>query len=320
MGMDLEKQTERAALSYPPQTLKAAASPEIYAYQDFRKFLKDWLGWRKNLQPSYSGALFAKKAGFHSHTLLGMVIRGERNLSYSAARAFAKALGLKTREKMVFEKLVLFNQSKNSQDRAEFFEELVTLSKGAGHNLLTELHDYANYLSHWYIVVIRELVLLPDFKADPQWISEKLKRKISKKEAAFAWDLLLNLGLVTLNPATNCFEQSSRAMDFDPGVIDFAIRNFHKEFLERAKDAIDAEFLDERELSSLSLAVSDNELKSLREKVKEFRKQLNLIYSKENKKAKHVISLNMQLLVLTEGFIASGSTSQQNEAKMGEKV
>jgi len=309
----------------PPQPiagLKPGASlPELYTYQDYRKFLKDWLQHRKQIQSEYSGALFAKKAGFQSHTLLGMVIRGERNLSYTAIRSFAKALNLKAREKIYFEKLVLFNQSKNSQEKADFFEELVSLSQSAGKNLLTQLKDYAKCISHWYVTAVHELVLLPDFKADPSWMSKKLKGKISKKEAGEAWDILLNLGLVKLNPATNHFEQAHPAMDFDPGMVDFAIRNFHKEFLERAKSAIDQESLAERELSSLTLAVSEEDLPDLREKIKEFRKQLNLIYSKgsESKKAKHVISLNMQLLVLTEGLGAGSSNTIKTQEKSGEE-
>jgi len=59
----------------------------------------------------------------------------------------------------------------------------------------------------------------------------------------------------------------------------------------------------------------------LREKIKEFRKQLNLIYSKgsESKKAKHVISLNMQLLVLTEGLGAGSSNTIKTQEKSGEE-
>ena len=37
-------------------------------------------------------SIFAKKAGFNSHTLLGMVIRGQRNLSATSIRAFCRAL------------------------------------------------------------------------------------------------------------------------------------------------------------------------------------------------------------------------------------
>ena len=84
-------------LSQSPVSL-APVSPDVYAFQDFRAYLTAWFQWKKQVQPHYSGAIFAKKAGFNSHTLLGMVIRGQRNLSATSIRAFCRALGLKGKE------------------------------------------------------------------------------------------------------------------------------------------------------------------------------------------------------------------------------
>jgi uncharacterized protein (TIGR02147 family) len=201
----------------PPTPVISARAPVIFSYQDYRQFLKNWFAWKKEVQPRYSGALFAKKAGLGSAALLGMVIRGERNLSYETIRAFTLPLHLKGREKAYFEKLVLFNQSKKSEDRTDFFEQLVSLSQGSGSGTLTKLKDYARYLSRWYIVVIRELVLLPEFQPNPEWITEKLKKKITKREAESAWKILLDLGMVKQNPSTGRFEQIESSLEIDPG-------------------------------------------------------------------------------------------------------
>ena len=295
-------------------------APHIFDYRDFRSFLKDWFGWKKQVSRGYSGATFARKAGLQSHTLLGMVIRGERNVGYHTIRSFTKALSLKGREKIFFEKLVLFNQAETSEDRSDFFEQLVSLAEGSGREILTQLKDYARYLSHWYVAAVHELVLLEDFKADPEWISAKLKRKITKKEAAEAWDILLSLGMVRLDPASGRFAQIHVVMDFDSGEVNFAIRNFHKEFLDRAREAVDGEPIEERELSSLTLAVAQEDLPGLREKVKEFRKHINLIYTKKNEtrqtgKPDRVVSVNMQLLVLSDG----PEKQRESENKKGER-
>src|SRR5690242_6188056 len=70
----------------------SAQRPDIYDFQDYREFLKTWFEWKKTIQPEYSGAVFSKMAGMNSHTLLGMVIRKKRNLSYQSIRNFTKAL------------------------------------------------------------------------------------------------------------------------------------------------------------------------------------------------------------------------------------
>ena len=42
--------------------------PSVFDYQDYRAFLKDWLFWKKQVQPGYSAAIFARKAGIKAHT------------------------------------------------------------------------------------------------------------------------------------------------------------------------------------------------------------------------------------------------------------
>jgi len=273
-------------------------SPEIFSYRDYRRYLKDWISWKRQVQPGFSGSVFSKKAGLHSHSLLGMVIRKERNLSYSSIRKFSKALTLEPKEKMYFEKLVLFNQSKNSDEKTEYFEQLVSLSEKKGSSILTELKDYTRYLAHWYLAAIRELTFLPDFKPEPEWLSQKLKKKITKKQAQEAWELLLELKIVKWDEEKNRYTSTHLSIDIDPGVIDFAIRNFHKSYLDRIESAIDSEAKEDRELSSLTIAVSTESLSEIRQSMKNYRKELIQKYS--NKSSEHVVALNVQLLVLTE--------------------
>src|SRR4051812_43188688 len=84
------KSTKAPARAAAPPSATTQA-PIVFDYKDYRVFLSDWFRFRKTLQPQYSGALFAKKAGLNSHTILGMVMRGERNLSASSIRAFCRA-------------------------------------------------------------------------------------------------------------------------------------------------------------------------------------------------------------------------------------
>jgi uncharacterized protein (TIGR02147 family) len=266
---------------------------------NYREYLAQWFACRKRLQSQYSGAIFAKKAGLNSHTLLGMVIRGDRNLSADTTRAFVRALGLKGREALYFEKLVLFNQSKNSEDRAFYFDQLCSISSASSRKILTQIQDHASYLSHWYNVAIRELVATDGFQADPAWIARALKNKITPKQAQEAWDLLLRLGMIE-EQTDGRFRIVSPSIDIDPGTVDFAIRNFHREYLDRAREAIDGESIEERELSSVTFALSEDDCKLLKERIKEFRKKLNSEFPTGTSARTHVVAVNLQALILTE--------------------
>lgn len=287
-----------AATAYKERAESAA--PSVFDFKNYREYLAAWFEWRKEVQSNYSGALFAKKAGLASHTLLGMVIRGQRNLSYSTMRAFARALALKSRELKYFEHLVFFNQAKTAEDKSFHLEQL-RASGGTRGELVTKFADYADYLSHWYIVAIREMIHLADFDRTPEWIAKRLKGKITPKQAEAALQTLLRLKLIEEDPQTRRLNVLSPSLDIEPGVVDFAVRNFHKEYLERTREAIDHEPIDERELSSFTLCVSDAQLELLKTRIRDFRKQLNQEFFGNGKDTRsHVVAINTQALILTQ--------------------
>jgi uncharacterized protein (TIGR02147 family) len=302
--LERTESTSAVALCPPRVDLLPGLGPDVFGYQDFRVFLADWLQWKKNLQPHYSGALFAKKAGFNSHTLLGMVIRGQRNLSPTSIRAFVRALSLRGKEANCFEKLVLFNQARNAEDKAYYLEQLIAVSRGEGKDgaLQTWTQNYAAYLSHWYVVAIRELACVKDFVADPDWIAAKLQGRISRKQAEEAWSLLLALEMVEHDAADiGKWRIVHPVLEINAGPVDVSLQSFNKEYLELAKAAVDENEsgLAGHEITTLTLGVEAKDLARLTEKVHEFRRQLNLEFSATSCPADQVIAVNVQILVLS---------------------
>ena len=296
--------------------------PRVADYNNYRTFLSDWFAWKKGRNPAYSGATFARQAGLGAHTLLGMAIRGQRNLGSDTIRAFSRALSLKGREAVIFEKLVLFNQSSKPEDKAFYLEQLHSVSQGSGRVLIGRIRNHAEYLSHWYIVALRELVSTRGFRPDADWIVKRFKNRITRKQAQEAWDILQSLGMVEADESGR-FRVVNPSSDLDPGHVDFAIRAYHRDQLERTRIAIDEESLDERLLSSLTMSVRESDLPLLREKINEFRKSLNISNGGENAGERdHVVALNVQMMVLTEGVGATkregartASTQKREEGK-----
>jgi len=296
--------------------------PRIADYNNYRTYLSDWFAWKKGRNPAYSGATFARQAGLGAHTLLGMAIRGQRNLGPDTIRAFSRALSLKGREAVIFEKLVLFNQSRKPDDKAFYLDQLHSVSQGAGRVLIGRIRNHAEYLSHWYVVALRELVSTRDFRPDADWIVKRFKSRITPKQAQEAWQVLVALGMVESDESGRC-KVVTPSIDLDPGHVDFAVRAYHRDQLARARIAIDEESLDERMLSSLTMAVRESDLPVLREKINEFRKSLNV--SNDGRAAEerdHVVAVNMQMMVLTDGVGAGvkqaarmAATNDEGEGK-----
>jgi uncharacterized protein (TIGR02147 family) len=286
-------------LSPAPAVGVTLPTPEVHAFQDFRIYLAAWFQWKKKMQPHYSGAIFAKKAGFNSHTLLGMVIRGQRNLSATTIRAFCRALGLKGKEATYFEKLVLFNQARNQDDQAYFFEQLVQVSKSQGKVPLVWTHNCASYLSHWYVVVIREMVVLKGFSPDPEWIVAKLKKRITRKQAEEAWTLLQALGMVSYSP-TGGWQIMHPVLEIDTVAVPGTLRKFNQECLDLSKVAVAEASAASHEVTTLTLAIDRKDLRKLMDRIYEFRQQINAEFSVTDRAADQVVMVGTSVVALND--------------------
>ncbi|MCX6118371.1 MAG: DUF4423 domain-containing protein [Proteobacteria bacterium] len=53
--------------------------PSVFSAISVDDFLRQYFEWRKRIQPTFSLRMLSKKLDFRSHSLLAMIVRGERN-------------------------------------------------------------------------------------------------------------------------------------------------------------------------------------------------------------------------------------------------
>ena len=68
--------------------------PEVFAYLDYRAYLRDYYTSRKAQGASFSFRSFSRKAKLRSPNYLKLVMDGARNLTAEMAARFAQACGL----------------------------------------------------------------------------------------------------------------------------------------------------------------------------------------------------------------------------------
>ena len=132
---------------------KLDAAPDVFAYLDYRAFLRDHYESRKGR--GFSFRAFARKANLGSPNYLKLVMDGERNLSGPMAARFARACGLEGDAAAYFEDLVHLGQARTSTERAAAYDRLKGFRRYRSVQKL-EL-DHAEYHSTWYLPAIREL-------------------------------------------------------------------------------------------------------------------------------------------------------------------
>lgn len=268
----------------------------VFKYIDFRKFLKDHFQWLKKNRRGITHRFLCQKAGFTSANFLKLVMDGKRNLTEQSIPAVCKAFELDGKEAEFFKSLVLFNQAKKVEKKDRAYDELKNIRRNLSSDLLD--HSQMDYLEKWYHVAIRELVETKDFREDPEWISRKLKKKVSPHQVKKSLALLEKLGLLLRNKEGKILPQQ-KALSTHDEVAHLAAYRFHQSMIQQALEALKSSPAEEREISSLSLSVSKELFLEIKKRIQNFRREIHALASEE-KNAEAVYQLNLQFFNLTE--------------------
>jgi uncharacterized protein (TIGR02147 family) len=285
-------------------SLSTKENIEVFAYNDYRLFLRDWIQEKKRRSPQFSGATFARKAQISSSTLLGMVAKGKRNLSAASIRAFIRGLELHANAAVYFENLVNYNQARNINDQAVYLARLTQLS--SRHPIREELRtlsDHLQYISAWYHPIVREFCgLMPQFKERDEkqageWISNRMSAVISPRQASMSIELLLRMGLIEAQ-ADGSYKLREQKLLLDPQKADRGIQVFHKSYLEQASRFPLTKPRDEREFQFVTLSMNAADYQGLKEKMNGFWKGLIEEHPMSDEPPGKVVTISMQTVLM----------------------
>jgi len=245
--------------------------PDIRQYTDYRAFLRDLIPFLKATDAEFSYRTFSRRAGFSSPNYLKLVAEGQRNLAPASIEKFSRGLGLDRRERRVFRLLVLLDGAQNDRERNDHYLgllELVTDDPSA--RLRSQQFDVYR---DWYPLVIREMVALPDFRPDPQWIAQRLRPRITTAQARRALTQLYELGFLTEDEDGNV-AAADRRISTGPEVHSLAVRNYHRAHLGLATDALDGVELDARNVTAVTVKLSGSAYDEAVRAIAELRRRL----------------------------------------------
>ena len=272
------------------------ARPNIFDYLDYRIFLKDMFGYKKEKNYHFSYRVFAGKAGFSSPNFLKLVTTGRRNLSNESIGKIAKGFDLKKQEREFFESLVFMNQSSNHDDKNHYLKKMMSIN---GY-LKSHKIDKASYkyFSKWYYPAIREIVLFGKRNYTPEKIAKLLSPDVTTRQVEKALDLLLELGLLRKDKSGR-WEQTDSVVSTGPEVSSLIITNYHKEMIKLGMEALERYPSDKRDITSVTLSVKKEKIKEIKQRIIAFRKEL-LKLACEDEESDQVIQINFQAFPLTK--------------------
>jgi uncharacterized protein (TIGR02147 family) len=280
----------------------AKKAPSIFDYVDYRFFLKDYYAEQKRSNRAFSYRYFAAKAGVSS-SVLKDVTEGRRRLSPGIMKKYAMAMQLSAKETDYFRELVFFVNSKTAGAKNECFTRMMHLRANCSIKYLEE--KQYEFFSNWRHSAVRELITLPEFREDFEWIAKKCVPSISPAQARKSIGLMLALGIIKRS-AGGRLVVSDALISSDHEMDSLVMRNFHHEMIGLAREALDRFTPAQREISSLTLGVSNKCYERIKERIRVFKSELLKMAVDDTSDSETVCQCNFQLFPLVKSSGAEG--------------
>ena len=243
----------------------------IFHYTSYRDFLKDFYTSKKEERYGYTYRDFSKAAGINSSSWLLHLIRGTKNLSDATAETVARITGLAGEESAYFTLLVKFTQAKTTGDKDRLYKRLLAYKERVKVVSITDAQY--DYYIRWYHPVVRSLVSKVKWNGDYAVLARCLVPQITASQARKSVRLLLKLGMVD-TVSDGAWVQKAPVISTGEEVDSLNVVNYHKQVSELARDAFDRSRKENREISALTLGVSEKEFVLIKEKIRRFRKEI----------------------------------------------
>lgn len=271
----------------------------IFDYLDYRELLKDALEDRKSAHPAFSHRMMAEALGLHTSNVF-RILGKEAHLPARCQSRAVEFLGLNERCAAYFLLLVGYARERNTAARQEILEKAMALRDV---NRVELGEKELGYFRDWWVSAVRGVLELVDGRANPAEIARKLKPQVTEAQVAAALELLLELGLVKKGSSGRLLvgEPHLGATKGDKKAQ--AIREYQKQILSLASDALERFPPEVRDVTTLTMAVDNAVFEQIREILSECRNQVRK--SSDGAKAPdRVMQMAMAYFPLTQVEVA----------------
>jgi len=265
----------------------------IFDYLDYQLFLKEYIETEKVRKPFYSYRYLAEKIGVDASNI-AKVVAGKRHLSKKTAESFIALCQFNKRESAYFQLLMELSRSECDDDRERIILELAKIKTVLPHTIKEPQYEY---YSTWYHSAILALLYFFDFSDDYALLASKLEPSITPSQAEQSIQLLLQLELITRNES-GVLRHTQNLISTGEKWHSLAITTFQRETLNLALRSIDHHSTAERDISTLTVTASRQDILKIKELTSRYRKEVLRIIEESNH-SEAVYQLNIQLFPLT---------------------
>ncbi len=240
----------------------------------FRLWLQKQFTERCKKNARYSLRAFAKHLEVDASSL-SQILSGKRKLSKKAIQTICEKL------------------SASPQELHRF--GLLNVSVETDMDFLQVNVDKFSVISEWYHYAIMELTYVSGFNANPKWIAKKLS--ITVEEAKSAIERLKRLDLL-LEENRSLVKSSKRLTNDGTVNTSGAHKELQKQVITKALVAVDECLQEEKDITSMTMAIDTKNLEKARLLIQKFRRDLCELL--EDGEQTEVYNLGIQLYPITK--------------------
>jgi uncharacterized protein (TIGR02147 family) len=192
---------------------------------------------------------------------------------------------------------VQFVNSKANDEKNLHFTRMLQLRGNSAIKFIDE--KQYEFFRSWYHSALREMITLPEFREDYDWIAKKCLPHITAVQAKKSIELMLQLGILKRD-AQGKLDITNAVISSEHELKSFVLRNFHTEMLGLAKEALERFEPNEREISSLTLGVSQKCYEQIKDRIRTFKQELLDMVIEDTAGSETICQCNFQLFPLVE--------------------
>jgi uncharacterized protein (TIGR02147 family) len=269
----------------PVYTVKQAVANQEQASN--RSLLHSELRRRQSQNPRYSLRALARDLRI-SPAFLSQVLNGRKKLSFLRAREVTRHSGWNRRISEAFLELAQaesFGESAPSARKRRMALRLL----GNEQEFAAVPIEMFRLVSEWYHFAILELTAMDDLKLTPKLVGRKLG--LSERTTRAALENLQRVGLITVDARHGIRKIIGNYSTGD--VPSLAIRQFHRQLLKKASEAIVEQSVEHRDFSGITMAIDPRKIPKAKKMIKDFRRELMTVLESGERKAVYHFSAQL---------------------------
>lgn len=274
---------------------------KLFEYSDVGRYFKAVYDQIRLVQKSFSIADFSEFFGFGANNTMGQIHSGHRKVSLKASERIAELLKMSRVERTYFISLVKIKHADTSEERDRLMALILELrarnSESSNNN-----NKALEFFNSWVHSVVFEVLSMQE----PQSLQEvcnKIMPEVKQQSVEKSLIFLESIGLIESRASADSeikkYIKLKKDFSLGGAVPGLAIVRYHQEMLNLAKDSLMTSPPSERDVSSVTVAVSPEQIDLIKDEINRLRKYLLLLSSQAEDNAR-VIQVNIQLFPLSK--------------------